>query len=295
LVAHLARRSIKVKEGQQVAQGDVLGLCGNSGRSPTPHIHFHLQSSPHLGAATLPVGFSDVVMAAAIGERLEISHIPAKGEVCRNLDPSNDVAERACPRPGDEWRIQSSGAAEAVTVDLNLFGQVQLQSSQAATLVMSRTPQMLILHDVVGQPGSVLALLRAAMPRVPFEDNASLLWKDHVRAHRGWGLSWFARLWAHLVPHPGLSMRYTLHKDEGCIIIDGVSARIDKQGAPILRTQVVLAPDAGPLSIRLWHGRREICAVRSTTPECPALAPAPHLTVPDRASSAVPQTHKESR
>jgi urea transporter len=286
LVAHLARRSIKVKEGQQVVQGEVLGLCGNSGRSPTPHIHFHLQAGPHLGATTLPVAFGDVVMAASIGERLEIAHVPAEGDVCRNLEPSQDLAERLRLGPGDEWMIDRSGVSETVTVSLNLVGQTQLQSSRAASLVTTRTPQMLILHDVVGQSESVLALLRAAMPRVPFEDNASLLWKDHVRAHRALGWPWFARLWAHLVPHPGLTLRYTLRKDGDCIIVDGVSFRTDKQGVPVLRTRVVFAgetgPLSGPLSINVRHGRGEVHAVRLTAPEA-AGASAPGLAAPEPA------------
>lgn len=291
LVAHLARRSIKVKEGQQVAQGEVLGLCGNSGRSPTPHIHFHLQVGPQLGAATLPIAFSDVVLAASIGERLEVSHIPTKGDVCRNLEPSPELAERICPSPGDAWRLECNGTVETVNVDLNLVGLVQLQSSTSASLVTTRTPHMLVLHDVVGHPASVLALLRAAMPRVPFEDNLSLLWKDHVPATRALGLSWFARSWAKLVPHPGLTMRYTLHRDADCITIDGVSSRTNKQGTPVLRTQVELATKAGPLSIQLRHRRGELRAVRLSPPKVPAGTPEPGLAESEPGSGAPTSQH----
>ena len=37
--------SVRVKAGQRVARGAVLGLCGNSGNSSEPHLHFHLQQT----------------------------------------------------------------------------------------------------------------------------------------------------------------------------------------------------------------------------------------------------------
>src|SRR5262249_22929720 len=70
LVAHLARGSVKVYAGQPVRRGDVLGLAGSSGRSPRPHVHFHLQGTPLLGAPTLPCRFTDVVTAGD-GPRVE--------------------------------------------------------------------------------------------------------------------------------------------------------------------------------------------------------------------------------
>ena len=41
--AHFKQHSIKVKQGQQVKQGELLGLCGNSGNSTEPHLHFQIQ------------------------------------------------------------------------------------------------------------------------------------------------------------------------------------------------------------------------------------------------------------
>lgn len=52
-VSHLKSGTIKVKAGDYVARGDLLGTCGNSGRSPEPHIHFQLQSTPYIGSRTL--------------------------------------------------------------------------------------------------------------------------------------------------------------------------------------------------------------------------------------------------
>jgi murein DD-endopeptidase MepM/ murein hydrolase activator NlpD len=50
--AHFKQHSIKVKQGQVVKQGDALGLCGNSGNSSEPHLHFHIQNTENMAAAT---------------------------------------------------------------------------------------------------------------------------------------------------------------------------------------------------------------------------------------------------
>ena len=44
--AHLQPGSARVKPGQHVRVGDVVGLCGNSGNSSEPHLHFQLQDGP---------------------------------------------------------------------------------------------------------------------------------------------------------------------------------------------------------------------------------------------------------
>lgn len=49
---HFKHNSIVVKEGQDVRQGQVLGLCGNTGNSSEPHLHFHIQNVENMNKAT---------------------------------------------------------------------------------------------------------------------------------------------------------------------------------------------------------------------------------------------------
>jgi hypothetical protein len=57
--AHLVPGSVRVKVGQRVRPGDVLGLLGNSGNSNAPHLHFQIMDGPTpLGAEGLPYTFS---------------------------------------------------------------------------------------------------------------------------------------------------------------------------------------------------------------------------------------------
>ena len=50
--AHFKQQSIVVKQGQKIKQGQLLGLCGNSGNSSEPHLHFHIQNVEDMNSAT---------------------------------------------------------------------------------------------------------------------------------------------------------------------------------------------------------------------------------------------------
>lgn len=52
LLAHLKQGTVKVKQGDIVTQGQLLGLCGNSGNSSEPHLHFHIQNIEDMSQAT---------------------------------------------------------------------------------------------------------------------------------------------------------------------------------------------------------------------------------------------------
>ena len=57
-LSHLQKGSILVHKGQYVEQGTQLANCGNSGRSPYPHLHFQFQTSSVVGAHTLSYPFA---------------------------------------------------------------------------------------------------------------------------------------------------------------------------------------------------------------------------------------------
>ena len=48
VLAHMQQGSVRVKVGERVAAGQVLGRLGNSGDAFGPHVHYQLQSGPQL-------------------------------------------------------------------------------------------------------------------------------------------------------------------------------------------------------------------------------------------------------
>ena len=66
---HLVIDSIKVKVGDSVVAGLVLGLLGNSGNSTAPHLHFGLLDGPDpLANNSLPMVFDSYMLMGAIDE-----------------------------------------------------------------------------------------------------------------------------------------------------------------------------------------------------------------------------------
>ena len=58
-ISHLKPYSFKVTKGEWVKAGQMIAACGNSGRSPEPHLHFQLQALPVVGSETVdyPLGY----------------------------------------------------------------------------------------------------------------------------------------------------------------------------------------------------------------------------------------------
>jgi hypothetical protein len=58
---HLKQGSVPVRPAQRVGSGDVVGACGNSGRTTHPHLHYDLLTQPAetRGTFSLPAQFLD--------------------------------------------------------------------------------------------------------------------------------------------------------------------------------------------------------------------------------------------
>jgi murein DD-endopeptidase MepM/ murein hydrolase activator NlpD len=73
---HLQAGSLQVQVGQMVKRGQLLARVGNSGHSPGPHLHYHLQDGPSLFVDRgLPVLFSSFI---AVGDRVKQATIPSR-------------------------------------------------------------------------------------------------------------------------------------------------------------------------------------------------------------------------
>lgn len=83
LFAHFKEKSIVVKEGQEVKQGDLLGLCGNSGNSSEPHLHLSLKNVADMNIATGVQLFFEKIK---VNGDVKKDYLPVKGEKIKNID-----------------------------------------------------------------------------------------------------------------------------------------------------------------------------------------------------------------
>ncbi len=80
-ISHIKKHSFKVKIGDYVKKGDVLANCGNSGRSPEPHIHFQLQAAPFVGAKTLKYPMSYYILKREEKNEFHSFDYPKENEI----------------------------------------------------------------------------------------------------------------------------------------------------------------------------------------------------------------------
>ena len=195
LVAHLAPQSVTVREGQVVTRGQILGLCGNSGRSPRPHLHFQLQAAPILGAPTLPCAFERGVLSSESSSRLMTGVVPREREIWRNAEPVPELAEQLAFPVGTGAVYRVNGRGEGLLSEVDLYGQTLLRSSCGGVLTFGRTPGQLTVLDVEGAAGSLLHALRAGLGRVPLTAEPDVCWHDHLPPawRAGWGRAVLAR------------------------------------------------------------------------------------------------------
>lgn len=90
VIAHLKKGSVRVKTGEAVEEGQVIGECGNSGNTSEPHIHIHHQRQdpslfPINFAEGLPLYFRD-----HNGSPMPVGGIKVEGE---NIIATGDVVE----------------------------------------------------------------------------------------------------------------------------------------------------------------------------------------------------------
>jgi murein DD-endopeptidase MepM/ murein hydrolase activator NlpD len=81
LFAHFKHQSIMVKEGDFVRRGQLLGLCGNSGNSSEPHLHFHIQNVEDMNIATGVKCYFDNILVNGVNRK---DYSPIQGNIIEN-------------------------------------------------------------------------------------------------------------------------------------------------------------------------------------------------------------------
>ncbi len=79
--AHFKQNSIVVKQGQKVKQGELLGLCGNSGNSSEAHLHFHIQNVEDMNKATGAKCYFEEII---VNGKTKNDYSPIKGDKIEN-------------------------------------------------------------------------------------------------------------------------------------------------------------------------------------------------------------------
>lgn len=220
MLAHLRPGSALVAEGQRVALGALLGRCGNSGRSPVPHLHMHVQDTAALGAATRPFCLAHY-LSRKEGEPAWTFHtadVPQEGTTVAPcvFDPAR-FAIFSGWLPGEyRWRITTEERGvweETLVMDFDEAGCFRIRSRRyAAGFRAFLREGVFFCVDFDGDGESIAALLACGLGRVPCIQvpGEGMTWSDTMSLVP-FAPRWMAWLHDTLGPFTGLPLLKSRH------------------------------------------------------------------------------------
>jgi hypothetical protein len=188
ILAHLKRESVVVSEGRRVTRGELLGRCGNSGRSPVPHLHLHAQDTSLLGAPTRPFCLAHYLSYAdgVDGSVFHTAGLPSQGKTIGPCTFNSALfAMFSGWLPGEyRWRVITEDRGsweETLVVDFDESGCFRVRSRRHdAGFRAFLQDGVFFCVDFEGHAGSVSALLALGLSRVPciMDPEGGVTWRD---------------------------------------------------------------------------------------------------------------------
>jgi len=109
-ISHLKQNSFKVKTGDFLKKGEQIARLGNSGRSPQPHLHFQLQTTPYVGSKTLQYPLSYYISYKDTSEEFLSFKYPKEDENISDIKLNKTLNKAFKLIPGMVFKVSSDNA-----------------------------------------------------------------------------------------------------------------------------------------------------------------------------------------
>ncbi len=158
-ISHIKKDSFKVAVGDYINKGIQIGNCGNSGRSPEPHIHFQMQTSAVVGAKTIGYPISYFMERNEKEVELKISSVPKEGTFISNVQISNIIKQSFSFIPGMKISFENENTKDEIIWEIftDAFNRTYIYcqlTKSYAYFVNDGT--MFYFTDFEGKKGSLL-------------------------------------------------------------------------------------------------------------------------------------------
>jgi hypothetical protein len=188
LLAHLRQGTPLVYVGQRIVSGEPVGHCGNSGRSPVPHLHLQIQDAAYPGGPTRPFCLRNMIQLNPAGtvQKYQTSAIPQEGTRLALPTPLPALHALFCNWLPGEYRYRVSlddhaAREETLLLDFDEMGRFRLRSRRHdAQLTAFLSQNVFYAVDYEGSHDSLLALISTGLARVPCLADPGIVWDDQV-------------------------------------------------------------------------------------------------------------------
>lgn len=189
LLAHLQQGSVTVWAGTAVVPGQPVARCGNSGRSPQPHLHLHVQTGPWLGNPTRPFHLACVRLDHGGQTTFALDGVPVEGDGVAVPALNGALAKGLHWTVGRRFTFETEGGAgrsgggagraaeRTLEVDLDLAGRTWLRSDGGARIAVAESDCLVALYDREGPADPFLDGFALAAGLTPFIDDPAS-WRD---------------------------------------------------------------------------------------------------------------------
>ncbi len=183
-IGHLAQNSITLAPGQIVCENELIGLCGNSGYSPVPHVHIQMQTSLYLFSNTIPFSFYPYInsnnyffYSNKLRKKQEIFVIPRETSVTEsfNFVLGHNLSYFCLDKKTDK------SFTVTFTPSISLNGENNLQTDNCK-LFFSKKNNIFSFYRMEGY-SFYAAIFYWLFPKIPLSYIIGVSWEDFLPQH----------------------------------------------------------------------------------------------------------------
>lgn len=180
-ISHLKKDSFMVRVGDYVTKGTVLASCGNSGRSPEPHLHFQMQLNPEIGAVTHPYPFGYFFEKTNDKPILHFGKIPQKDMTVFNVESLDLLNNVLNFQPGKTLNVTLNGEEFEWNIATNQYNQTYIRCEKSnSTAYFVNDGTMFYFTDFEGKKNSALYLFYRSCYKLLLSDKRLIQITDHI-------------------------------------------------------------------------------------------------------------------
>ncbi len=205
-VSHLKKGSIRVKKGMTVKKGDLLARCGNSGRSPYPHLHFQLQATPYVGSKTISYPISHYIKYIDNEYELHSYDKPQLDDEVSNMELTDLLFKAFKFIPGQKLRYRFNGQELQWEVKTNYYNHTYIYCAASDSYAyLYNDGQVFYFMSFNGDKKSALYYFYLALYQIPLGFYKNMKVEDVFPPNAVFSKS-------EMIVHDFLAPVYDLHK-----------------------------------------------------------------------------------